>query len=82
MTNEAHNLLKNEIDDDSEVCCRVVHISDLFRRHAFAEATILSHDGLHSQILVSHVLLSLPLCYFCVSLRDYQCRQPQCMQAD
>ena len=51
--------------DNSEVCCRVVHISDLFSRHAFAEATIHSHDGLHRQILISHVLLSLLLCYLC-----------------
>ena len=49
---------------------------NLFWSHASVEATIHSHDGSHSQILVSHVLLSLPLCYFCLSLHDYQCRLP------
>ena len=58
--------------DDSEVCCRVVHTSDLFSRHAFGEAMIHSHDGLHRQILVSHVVLSLVHAIFSVvSLSDY-----------
>ena len=36
-----------------------------------------SHDGLHRQILVSHVVLSLVHAIFSVvSLRDYPCHQP------
>ena len=66
-------LLKNRMPDGSEVCGRVVHISDLFSRHAFVEATIHSHDGLHRQIRVC----CLFFCAICVvSLRDYPCHRP------
>ena len=58
-------VLKSGMVGECEVCGRVVHISYLFSRHAFEGATIHSHDDLHCQMLVSHVVCCLFMFYSC-----------------